>query len=133
MSELSESWSLDDELRVYVDGIAAKVTVVDGDGRGFDPATIMLLLPVIKALLQCFMRNDNLTASDVKANVIQFNDRNPRKLRRRTINAIKREYKQRGEKLSEERAAQLADAAIDEIIDADSTKVEMMCCALAEE
>ncbi len=125
-------WSLDDQLRMVADSIAARVSG-DGDGRELDPATLALLIPVIKCLIQCLMRNDDVSASGVKNRVCDLYERNSNRLIRRTATSIKHEYRQRGETINNQRARELAVATINEAMESDSSIVETTCNALSQD
>lgn len=98
---------------------------------GFDPITILTILStVLPMLAQCFQQSDEPDPAQVAARVRQMNMTHPKRLRARTMVAVKREAKQKGTKMTNEQAYIIADGIIAQTLDTPDDTVQM-CCAAA--
>lgn len=98
---------------------------------GFDPFTILTILyTVLPMLAQCFQQSDEPDPAKVAARVREMQNTHPKRLRARTMVAVKREAKAKGTKMTNEQAYIVADGIIAQTLETPDDTVSM-CCASA--
>lgn len=97
---------------------------------GFDPFTIMTILStVLPMLAQCFQQSDEPDPAKVAAKVRQMQETHPKRLRARTMVAVKREAKKKGTKMTNEQAYIVADGIIAQTLETADDTVQACCSA----
>lgn len=90
-------------------------------GVGLDPVTVLKIVQfVLPMLIRCFGGDDQPDPAQVRATLLEQNERQPRRLRRRTAAKIMRES---DKPLTKEQAMTLAEAVIAESIEQDDDAV----------
>ena len=113
-------------LRIQAEAAASRV---DPDEVGLDPVLILTIITmVLPFLADCFRRNDENDAEEVKAAVVRANERNPRQLLRRTTTAVMRQDRS----LSRSQASVLAEAIIEQAIESTSQAVAACMMEVAD-
>jgi hypothetical protein len=87
--------------------------------RGF-VEWIPLIMPIITQALQCLFHNDDVGPDEVKSRVRSMNAKNPDRLHRRMKRNAIAVARRRGERLTDTQADEIATAAIDACLNADS-------------
>jgi hypothetical protein len=97
---------------------------------GFDPITILMILStVLPMLAQCFQKSDEPDPAKVAARVREMQQTHPKRLRARTMVAVKREAKAKGNRMTNEQAYIVADGIIAQTLETPDDTVQMCCSA----
>lgn len=97
---------------------------------GFDPITILtILFTVLPMLAQCFQQTEEPNPAQVAARVRQMQQTHPKRLRARTMVAVKREAKKKGTKMTNEQAYVIADGIIAQTLETPDDIVQTCCSA----
>lgn len=98
---------------------------------GFDPFTILTILSVVLPMLaRCFQTTDEPNPAQVAARVRQMQETHPKRLRARTMVAVKQEAKKKGTKMTNEQAYVIADGIIAQTLETPDDTVQL-CCTTA--
>ena len=108
--------------------VAEKVAARIPEGVvGFDPATILSILSTVLPLIVSCFQQDEPEPAAVQDAVREQNAKNPKRLRRRLAAKVMRDSPER--KLSKEDALVMAEAIVDEALEADNETVEAFVVA----
>lgn len=115
--------------KITVEGQAKLMAArVDANAVGFDPATIItIFIAVLPLLLKCFQKEDQQTPEQVNAAIKSQHEKNPARLLRRTSIAVRRESPK---KLTRAQAETMAQAIIDEAVEATPQRTAALCYAV---
>ena len=98
---------------------------------GFDPLTILTILStVLPMLAQCFQKTEATDPAQVATRVRQMQETHPKRLRARTMVAVKQEAKKKGTKMTNEQAYVIADGIIAQTLETPDDTVQL-CCTVA--
>lgn len=93
---------------------------------GLDPITI---LTILSTLLQCIQKEDEPDPAQVAASVRRMHEKQPKRLRTRTMLAVRRETRQKGESITKEQAFTVADGIIAQTLETADETVSACCVA----
>lgn len=107
------------ELDTYMTGVANRVSATN---VGLDPATIISVLQVVLPIVaRCYGVDTGASPEQLRASVVEQNEKQPARLRRRLTAQYLRESP--GRRLSREQAEAMAEATINETLASDASVI----------